>query len=110
MRYVMVRYTVKLDRAQENERYVRAVFEALERERPAGLHYASFKQDDGVSFVHIACIDAPDGSNPLPALAEFRRFTEAIRDRCEHPPVAVEMEAVGTYRLFGAAQIITSTS
>ena len=58
MRRVMVRYKVKADRAAENESYVKKVFEQLERERPAGVRYATFKLDDGVSFVHIASIQS----------------------------------------------------
>ncbi len=47
MKRLMVRYKVKADRVAENERYVRQVFEQLERDRPAGLRYASFKLEDG---------------------------------------------------------------
>lgn len=54
---VMVRYKVKADSSGENERLIKAVFAALERERPAGLRYASFKLADGVSFVHVASVD-----------------------------------------------------
>ena len=96
MKTVMVRYRVKAERATENEEYVRAVFAELERSRPAGLEYASFKQDDGVSFVHIASIAGTE--NPLLALEAFRKFTSQIRDRCEEPPVSVELAPVGVYR------------
>jgi cyclic beta-1,2-glucan synthetase len=46
MRRVMVRYKVKADRSAENESYIKKVFEQLERERPAGVRYATFKLDD----------------------------------------------------------------
>jgi hypothetical protein len=101
MKYVMVRYKVKADRAAENERYVRAVFTELERERPEGLHYATFQLADGVSFVHLAAIDRADGSNPLTALAAFGEFTARIRERCEEPPVSAELDRVGAYQMFG---------
>jgi hypothetical protein len=100
MKRVMVRYRVKADRAAENERYIGSVFAELEREQPAGLRYASFKLDDGVSFVHIASIETPDGSNPLVALPSFKEFTARIKERCEEPPVTVELHEVGGYRLF----------
>ena len=101
MKYVMVRYKVKADRAAENERDIAAVFAQLERERPAGLHYATFKLDDGVSFVHLAATDRADGSNPLTALAAFGEFTAHLRERCEEPPVATVVDRIGGYRLFG---------
>ena len=49
----MVRYKVQPDRADENETLVKAVYEQLARERPEGLHYATFKLPDGVSFMHV---------------------------------------------------------
>ena len=99
MRRVMVRYKVKPDRVAENEGYIAKVFEQLEREKPAGLHYASFKLADGVSFVHIVSMD--EGRNPLAEIAAFKAFTAGIKDRCDEPPVAVDLTQVGAYRFFG---------
>jgi quinol monooxygenase YgiN len=101
MKRVMVRYTVKADRAAENERYVAAVFEQLRRERPPGLRYASFKLDDGVSFVHLVSHEGADGHDPLRELPAFKAFVAGIRDRCEEPPVSSVLEEVGSYRLLG---------
>lgn len=101
MKRMMIRYKVKAERAAENERYIEAVFGALERERPEGLRYASFKLPDGVSFVHLVSVEAADGVNPLASLAEFKAFTAQITERCEEAPVAVELKQVGGYRLLG---------
>ena len=102
MKRMMVRYKVKPDRVAENERFIASVFEQLNSEQPAGLRYVSFKLDDGVSFMHIVEVDAPDGANPLHALPAFNAFTASVRDRCDDPPVSVELQAVGSYHLFGA--------
>ena len=102
MKRVMVRYKVKADRAGENERWIRKVFEELRHETPPGLIYASFKLDDGLSFVHIASIETDDGNNPLSQSEAFRAFQEGIHDRCEEQPVAVELTEIGAYRLFGS--------
>jgi hypothetical protein len=101
MKRMMVRYKVKPDRVAENERSIADVFEQLNREQPAGLRYASFKLDDGVSFMHIVEVDTTDGSHPLQALSAFNAFTASVRDRCDEPPVSVELQAVGAYHLFG---------
>lgn len=101
MKRVMVRYKVKADRAAENESYITRVFEQLKRDKPPGLRYASFKLDDGVSFVHIVSLEAADGSNPLSALSAFKAFTAQIRDRCDEPPVAADLQEVGSYGFFG---------
>ena len=101
MKRVMVRYKVKAGRAAENERYIARVFEQLQRDRPPGLRYASFKLGDGVSFVHIVSVETANGSDPLRELPAFKAFTAEIRDRCEDPPVAAELEEVGSYEFFG---------
>jgi hypothetical protein len=101
MKRVLVRYKVKADRVAENERYIAGVFEQLKREQPPGLRYASFKLGDGVSFVHIASHEAADGSNPLGQLPAFKVFTAEISERCEEPPVVVELNEIGSYRFFG---------
>jgi hypothetical protein len=99
MKRVMVRYKVKPDRVEENEELVRAVYDELKRDAPAGFRYATFQLEDGVSFVHIAQIE--EGQNPLTELAAFREFQKEIGDRCEQPPVAAELREVGSYRFIG---------
>jgi hypothetical protein len=54
MRRVIVRYKVKPERAADNEELVRGVYAEPEETKPAGLRYATFKLDDGISFVHLA--------------------------------------------------------
>jgi hypothetical protein len=100
MRHVIVRYTVKPDRAEENELLVRAVYDELHRTEPAGLSYATLKLDDGISFVHIAATE--DGQNPLADVAAFKQFQQGIAERCDQPPVVSELTALGSYRMFGA--------
>ena len=97
MKRVLVRYKVKAGRAAENEAYIKKVFEELKRTGPEGLRYASFKLDDGVSFVHLASIETEDGSNPLAETAAFKAFQAEIRDRCEEPPLAVDLHEIGSY-------------
>lgn len=101
MKRMMIRYKVKADRAAENERYIEKVFRELERERPVGLRYASFKLADGVSFVHLVSLEAADGANPLGVLPAFKDFTAQITERCDEAPVAVELNEVGAYRFLG---------
>jgi hypothetical protein len=99
MRRVMVRYRVKPDQAARNEELVRAVYEELRQTRPSGFRYATFKLDDGVSFVHIAFDETEGGRRPLADLAAFRRFQEGIEDRCDEPPVVAELHEIGSFGL-----------
>ena len=96
MRHVMVRYTTRAERADENARLIEKVFDRLRTTAPPGLTYASYRLDDGVSFVHVASVDNED-ENPLRQLEEFREFTSGVRDRCERPPVTSELREVGRY-------------
>lgn len=95
MKQVIVRYRVKPDQVQRNETLVQALYEELARANPDGLHYATFKLEDGVSFVHVANHDEP---NPLLGIEAFRAFTAGIADRCDEPPVVSEATVVGAYR------------
>jgi quinol monooxygenase YgiN len=99
MKRVLVRYKVKPDRAAENRQYIEKVFEELRAKQPDGIRYASFSLDDGVSFVHLASIETA-GGNPLSETEAFKAFQKEIKDRCEEPPVAVELNEIGTYRCF----------
>ena len=98
----MVSYKLKPDRVAENERYVAAVFEALKQARPPGLRYATFRQGDGLSFIHIVSHEEADGSNALTSLPAFKAFAAGVKDRCEAPPVRVELTEIGSYGFFGA--------
>src|SRR6266550_5665844 len=101
MRTVMVRYKVKADRAGENESYIGKVFAQLEHEKTPGVHYATFKLDDGVSFVHVASIDVVEGVNPLTELSAFKAFAASVKDRCEELPVTTHLHEVASYEFFG---------
>ncbi|HEY1593957.1 MAG TPA: hypothetical protein VGF74_01070 [Thermoleophilaceae bacterium] len=98
MRTVMVRYRVRPDRVAENEELVRAVYAELAEIQPDGLQYATFRLDDGVTFVHVAAHAADD--NPLNRVAAFQRFLENIRDRCDEPPAAGDTSLIGSFKLF----------
>lgn len=97
---ILVQYRVKADRAAENEAFIGRVFEQLQRDKPAGLRYASFKAADGVSFTHLAIVETDDGRNPLLALEAFRRFVSDIRERCDAAPQTTELREIGGYRMF----------
>ncbi|MGI8857365.1 MAG: hypothetical protein ACR2JW_16600 [Thermomicrobiales bacterium] len=103
MRQVMVRYKVKPEQAAHNEELVRRVYEELRETTPAGLHYATFVLEDGVSFVHIASsVETADGRSPLLNVAAFRAFQEGIVDRCDEPPTPVGVREIGSYGFWRA--------
>jgi hypothetical protein len=92
----MIRYKVRQDRADENESLVKAVYEQLARERPEGLHYATFRLPDGVSFMHVV-FESDQPGRILNEVAAFKAFVTDIENRCDEPPVATELTVVGSY-------------
>ena len=100
MNQVIVRYKVRPDRAAENVELVRAVYDELERTKPAGLRYATFQLDDGVSFVHVAVNETDSARSPLTRVAAFQEFQREIAERCEQQPQVTEVREVGAYRFF----------
>jgi hypothetical protein len=104
MRRIMVRYKVKPDQAAENEQLVRSVYHALQQAQPTGFRYATFRLDDGLTFVHLASHEAESNENPLTGLEAFRQFQENIGDRCDEAPVVSELHEIGAFRFFDAEE------
>jgi hypothetical protein len=99
MTTTVVRYQVKPERADENQRLVEDVFAELAERQPAGLRYATFRLHDGVTFVHVATVEAGTTSNPLFSVPAFSVFQAEIADRCDVQPLALGADVVGSYRL-----------
>ena len=96
MEKVIVRYKVKPGRAQENEDLVKAVYQQLKLDKPSGFSYATYKLEDGLTFVHIALTET-DGKSPLAGLSAFKNFQQGIKDRCEELPVVNHVTEIGSY-------------
>jgi hypothetical protein len=98
MTTIVVRYQVKPDRADENQRLIEAVFAELNEHEPEGFTYKVFRLDDGVSFLHVMIehdVERPESLQVVPA---FQAFVADIDDRCDIPPVAMGATIVGGYR------------
>jgi hypothetical protein len=95
---VIVRYRLWPDRVAENEALVSAVYAQLHRERPEGVHYATVKLPDGVTFMHLV-FDVETTSRELNKLDAFKAFSADVASRCEEPPVPMELTVIGSYDL-----------
>jgi hypothetical protein len=93
----VVRYKVWPDRVAENEELVRAVYRQLQELQPAGVHYATFKLKDGLTFQHVASFDSEEAHGIFRGLPAFKAFTAGAKDRCEEAPQAVEATVVGSF-------------
>jgi hypothetical protein len=97
MSATIVRYRVEAGRAEENAELVRAVYAELAERSPSGFRYATYLEEDGVSFVHIAFTE--DGqAPPLPDLDAFKRFQQGLPERCAEPPQVTRLTTtIGSY-------------
>ncbi|MBI1282002.1 MAG: hypothetical protein GC179_28005 [Anaerolineaceae bacterium] len=100
MKRMIIQYTVKPERAAENQQYVEKVFEELRRNSPAGLRYATFTQPDKRTFMHLVSVEVEDGDNPLTQSDSFKAFQAGIKERCEVQPVVTHLSVVGSYHFF----------
>jgi hypothetical protein len=76
---------VRPETAAVNEQLIRGVFDELAQAEPANVRYRAFALDDGVSFLHV--VEVEEGDNPIPALPSFKRYSEAVLERCHEQPV-----------------------
>jgi hypothetical protein len=96
MTRTVVRYRVKLGSEEPNAELVRAVYRELAELAPQGFSYATYRLDDGRTFIHIAEQDG-DGENPLRQLTAFQEFQAGARERCEWGPEVGGAELVGRF-------------
>jgi hypothetical protein len=73
----IVRYATTPEAADENARLVRDVYAELAQTQPDGLRYATFRLDDGVTFVHLAVLEAEETRCPAPPRSRGSRRTSA---------------------------------
>jgi len=109
MSVMLLHQKVKDACVEEAEAAARELFAALARVQPEGLRYASTRVADSSTFV--AVIELADGSeDPRPAIPEFARFLEQVKDWADGPPVIEQLDVVGSYNLFGAQDPIPDGS
>ena len=96
----MVRYRVKPEHADANVALVQAVYAELAETRPEGLHYATFRLPDGVSFMHVV-FETDNAGGILNASAAFQAFSNDIEARCDEAPAPTPLTLVGSYAFGG---------
>jgi len=101
MSVTMLRQKVRDETVEEAEAAVHELFATLDRLRPEGIRYASTRVAGSSTFVIL--VELADGiEDPRPAIPEFARFLERLKDWVDGPPVIEELDVVGSYNLFDA--------
>ncbi|MGK4584675.1 hypothetical protein [Kitasatospora sp. HPMI-4] len=91
----VIRYEMRPETADENQRLVENVFAELAEGNPEGIRYASFRLEDGVTFVHVGVVE--DGSSALADTAAFQEFQKGFGERAAGKPVASGATLLGSY-------------
>jgi hypothetical protein len=94
----VIRHKTKPESADENQRLVEGVYAELAARDPGGLRYATFRLEDGVTFIHVFMTDPDEAPNTMGGIAAFAEFQRGLADRCVEPPIAQSATVVGSYR------------
>jgi len=90
----MVRYRVKTDKIEENERLIGDVFRELRAKSPKDARYLVLKLSDG-TFCHLF----EDASKTIPGLTAFAAFRQGGEERRLDEPQQLEVTIIGNYRM-----------
>lgn len=92
---IVIRYRLKDEARELDERLVAAVHAELERVRPDWLRLDSYRLEDGVTIMTVIDVEDP---GMLRTLVEFTAYHETLDARCVEPPVSSLVEQLGSYR------------
>jgi len=95
----MIRVRIIDDKASEVEKSVEEMFTAIQAAQPQGVHYASCKLPDGVTYVILLGLDN-DQANPLDSIPAFMDFQTNLRTWIAEPPTVELLTPVGSYQVF----------
>ncbi len=89
----LVRYRVKPEKIEENQRLIEGVFRELHAKSPKDVRYLVIKLSDG-TFCHLF----EDNSKTIPTLEAFAAFRNGGEQRRLEEPEQLEATVVGNYR------------
>jgi hypothetical protein len=90
----LIRYRVKADKAEENQRLIEGVFRELQAKAPAQVRYLVLRLSDG-TFCHLV----DDSSKTVPNLEAFAAFQRGGAERRLDEPQQLDATVVGNYRM-----------
>lgn len=94
MKQVLISYTTKPERTEENARLIQDVVDELKVKAPAGLRYFVLRDENG-RFSHFVQIE--EGAAPLNEFASFQVFQEGAGERYLEGPVRSTVTIVGSF-------------
>lgn len=96
MKSVYVKYQVSESFADANAENIRKVMSAVREMGSEGIRYQSFRQSDGVTFVHFGMYEDDQAIERLSSLPAFKAFQAALKEsKPTQPPTAEWLDLVG---------------
>jgi hypothetical protein len=90
----LIRYRVKPERVEENQKLIESVFRELHAKAPAQVRYLVLRLSDG-TFCHLV----DDSTKTVPNLEAFAAFQRGGAERRFDEPQQLEATIVGNYRM-----------
>jgi quinol monooxygenase YgiN len=102
MKAVYVKYEVDPAFADTNAENIRRVMSDLREAGSDGVRYQSFRQSDGVTFVHFGMYRDEDALQAFTSRPSFQAFQSALKgSKPVKPPAAEWIDLVGSsYDIF----------
>jgi len=102
MKAVCVKYEVDPSFAGANAENIRKVMNDLRDSGSNGVRYQSFRQSDGVTFVHFGMYRDEAALEKFTSTASFQAFQSALKgSKPVKPPAAEWLDIVGSsYEIF----------
>ena len=102
MKAVYVKYRVDPSFAESNAGNIRQVMDDLRESGSEGVRYQSFRESDGVTFVHFGMYSDDAALERLSSLPSFQAFQQALKgSNPVQPPTAEWLDLVGSsYDIF----------
>ena len=96
MKIVRVTYTVKPEYVEQNKANIARVMKDLKAFNNPNTKYASYLEDDGVTFMHFAQYPDEETAALLNKVPSFNKFREELKASGPvSPPVAKDLSLVG---------------
>ena len=90
----LIRYHVRPERADENQRLIEGIFRELHAKAPDQVRYLVLRLSDG-TFCHLV----DDSTKTVPNLDAFAAFQRGGAERRLDDPQQLEATVVGNYRM-----------
>jgi hypothetical protein len=98
MPHKLIRYRIKPEKIEENQRLIEGVFGELHAKSPAHVRYLVLRLADG-SFCHLV----DDSAKTIASLDSFAAFRHGAEGRRLDEPQQFEATVIGNYRMLADA-------